>query len=379
MHDPGVDTGTIIGETPSFVKGFFIPTARNRLARGAYLYYSIVAPMKTPTNILIIKPGAIGDLLQLTPVVRALRTQYPSAAVTVLVGSAASASLFRNNPLVERTMVYDRRGAHRSLLALLGIWNTVRKTRFDLVLNFQRSNLKAWFLVSAALPCRILVYHKSDRPGLHAVDNYLQTLVPLGITSDRRGLELYPGPEDRAHAERLLGSRNADNRPVVALNPGASHIVNRWPLEQFSILANRLGEELNALVIIIGGAEDADLAEKIAGAVSPRPLVLSGRLTLLQLGAVLERCAALVTGDTGPMHVATAVGTRVIALFGAADPGRTGPVGTGHIVIQSKRVDCVPCRSRTCAYRVHLECMRSISPQEVLEAVRSVLRGRGSI
>jgi ADP-heptose:LPS heptosyltransferase len=103
-------------------------------------------------------------------------------------------------------------------------------------------------------------------------------------------------------------------------------------------------------------------------------LLLTGRTTLLQLGAVLEQCDILVTGDTGPMHAATAVGTRVVALFGAADPDRTGPLGRGHRIIQAPGVACVPCRSRTCRNPVPLECMKKIAPETVYETIVEMLR-----
>ena len=101
---------------------------------------------------------------------------------------------------------------------------------------------------------------------------------------------------------------------------------------------------------------------------------LAGKTNLLQLGAVLERCDALVSGDTGPLHMATAVGTKTIALFGAADPLRTGPVGKGHTVIQAAGVACVPCRSRTCSNQRYLDCMESISVREVTDIAAGLLR-----
>ncbi|MBS1127926.1 MAG: glycosyl transferase, family 9 [Nitrospirae bacterium] len=129
-------------------------------------------------NILVMKPGAVGDLLQMTPVIRALKQYSPGAVITILVGSEATASLFRNNPRVSQTIVFDRSGLHRSISAQCELWLMLHSRRYDLVLNFQRSNLKAWFLASAAFPCRVLVYHKAKDRTVHAVVNYLETLAP---------------------------------------------------------------------------------------------------------------------------------------------------------------------------------------------------------
>ena len=112
-------------------------------------------------NILIIKPGAVGDLLQITPVIRALKAYSPKANISLLVGSDITADLFKNDPRIFETVVFEREGRHRSLSSRLALWKYLHKQGYDLVLNYQRSNLRTWFLASAALPSRVLVYHKA--------------------------------------------------------------------------------------------------------------------------------------------------------------------------------------------------------------------------
>ncbi|MBV5339517.1 MAG: glycosyltransferase family 9 protein [Deltaproteobacteria bacterium] len=329
-----------------------------------------------PQNILIIKPGAMGDLLQLTPTIRGLRNSFTHARIDIMVGNRASIDLFRHHPDIADVLVYDRRGEHRSFSALLSLWKKIRSRSYDLVINFQRSNLKTWFLTSAALPCRILTYHKTRTSVIHAVMDHLKTVEPLGILPDGEQLDLYLSPEDRQHATVLFESHGLDKRPVVAINPGASHPVNRWSTTQFAALADRVSNELNAAVIIVGGSGDTPLAHDIDRLSSSHPLVLTGTTTLLQLGAVLEKSALLVSGDTGPMHMATAVRTPVIALFGAADPERTGPTGSGHRVLQARDLACVPCRSRKCGNTHNMECMECITVNDVFEAAREMLGQR---
>jgi ADP-heptose:LPS heptosyltransferase len=149
--------------------------------------------------------------------------------------------------------------------------------------------------------------------------------------------------------------------------------VNRWPAERFAELADLLAEGTGK-AIIIGGPDDVPIAEEIISRSRSKPLSVAGKTTLLQLGAVLEKCSAAVSGDTGPLHMATAVGTRAVALFGAADPSRTGPVGHVHRVIQATGISCIPCRSRLCANPDPLLCMRSITAQTVADVVAEVLR-----
>lgn len=324
-------------------------------------------------NILIIKPGAVGDLLQMTPVIRVLTNYSPGARITFLVGSRATAELFKNDPRVYQTIVFDRTGMHRSFSAQGELWRTLRGRRYDLVLNFQRSNLKAWFLASAAFPCRILVYHKTKDRTIHAVVNYLETLAPLGISPTDTSLELILDDASRAYARELFSSHGLEGAPVVALNPGATHAVNRWPAARFAELADMIAAKLAGKAVIVGGPDDIPLAEEVRALSRTKPLSLAGRTSLVQLGAVLEKSSVLVSGDTGPLHLATAVGTKAVALFGAADPARTGPVGNGHRVIQAAGVACVPCRSRTCRNPAYLECMVKITAAMVVDAVASVM------
>ncbi len=324
------------------------------------------------SNILILKPGAIGDLLQMTPVIRSLNTACPDARITVLVGSRLTADLFRYNSRVREIVVYDRHREHRSFRALLALRQELKRRRFDLVINFQRSNMRTWFLASAAFPCTVLVYHKARKRNIHAVVNYLETLAPLGIRVDDTRLELTPGADDRDYAERILREMQG-NGPVIALNPGASHAVNRWPSEKFADLADMLSSRLSARVLVIGGPDDVLLADAILARNRSKPLSIAGKANLLQLAAVMERTELVISGDTGPLHLATAVGTRTVALFGAADPVRTGPVGQGHVIVRAT-VPCVPCRSRVCKNSTPLECMNAITVEQVFAAVKMTLQ-----
>lgn len=325
-------------------------------------------------NILIIKPGAVGDLLQMIPVIRALTAYSPDAKISMLVGSEITAALFKNDPRISETIVFERDGGHRSLSSRFSLWKYLHNKGYDLVLNYQRSNLKTWFLASAALPCRVLVYRKAKNRTVHAVVNYLETLMPLGLTPADLDLELVLDDDARAFARTFFSSQGLESKTVIALNPGATHAVNRWPASSFAELADLITDQLHACPLIIGGPDDVILADEIVSRSRTKPISLAGGTSLLQLGAVLEKCSLLVSGDTGPLHLATAVGTNVIGLFGAADPGRTGPVGKGHRVIQAGKVRCVPCRSRRCGNQSYLECMESITPREVADVAAGMLR-----
>ena len=324
-------------------------------------------------NILIIKPGAMGDLLHLTPTIRGLRRRFPHARVDILVGSTASIDLFRHHPDITDILVYDRRGEHRSFNALIALWKKIRGRSYDLVINFQRSNLKTWFLASAALPCKILIYHKTRTRGVHAVRDHFKTVASLGVSADGDDLDLYLAEDDCRYAATTFESHGLDKHPVVALNPGASNLIKCWSVQKFAALGDRLMDELGVNVVIVGGGGERGLAQDLCARMRIKPLNLVEKTSMLQLGAFLSKCALLVSGDTGPLHMATAVGTPVVALFGSIDPERTGPVGLGHRVIRHAEIGCVPCNAKKCDNPYYLECMERISVDEVFTAVAQML------
>lgn len=327
-------------------------------------------------SILVIKPGAIGDLLQITPTIRELKRRLPGARITVMVGIEGTVPLFIHNPHVSEVLVYDRKGLHKSIPAFLRLLWQIASTRYDLVINFQRSSIGTWLITLAAMPRKVLVYHKTRTKRVHAVLNHLETICPLGIDIDHADLELelHVSAEDEQLAERMILEGGLADRPLIAINPGASSLIKCWPTHKFSKLIERLQRELQLGVVVVGGAGERYLFDAIAEGMEKPPLDLVGKTSLLTLGAILKRCVTLVSGDTGPLHLATAVGTRVIALFGAIDPDRTGPVGSGHVIVRHTDVPCVPCKDRECINPAYLECMEKIEVGEVFDIIAGMVR-----
>lgn len=326
-------------------------------------------------RILVIKPGAMGDLLHLTPAIRALKSRYPSALIDIMVGNTPSIDLFRHHPAINATLVFNRWGEHKSLVSLIPLWRRIRAGRYDLVINFQRANLRSWLLTLAAFPCKVLIYHKSRTRNIHAVADHFETLSPLGVTMDQPTLDFYVGEADQAWARQCLDTALPDRPPLVAMNLGASNRIKCWSPEGFAALANRLGEH-GIATILIGGKIERDLADQVISRLTRSCLDLVGTLTMGQLGGVLSRCDVLVSGDTGPLHLATAVRTPVVALFGAIDPDRTGPVGANAVVLRHPEIPCVPCNARSCVNRMPLECMQRITVDEVHTSVMTLLEKR---
>jgi ADP-heptose:LPS heptosyltransferase len=330
-------------------------------------------------SVLVIKPGAIGDLLQITPTIRELSRVLPDARITVMVGIEGTVPLFTHNPHVAEVLVYDRKGLHKGFFAFFRLLRQVFATRYDMVVNFQRASIGTWLITLAALPRKVLVYQKTRTRRVHAVLNHLETISPLGVDTAHANLELelHIPVDDEQRAERMILEAGLVGKPLIAINPGASSLIKCWPPHKFSQLIDRLQRELAAGVIVVGGPGEQYLYDAIAKDMEAPPHNLIGKTSLLTLGAILKQCVTLVSGDTGPLHLATAVGTRVVALFGAIDPDRTGPIGAGHIVVRHPEVPCVPCVAKKCINPYYLECMEKIEVDEVFDIIVSMIHEKG--
>jgi 3-deoxy-D-manno-octulosonic-acid transferase/heptosyltransferase-1 len=341
-------------------------------------------------RILIIKLSAIGDVVHSLPVLSALKRLYPNSSIHWLVEEAA-AGLLQNHPLLDRVLICRRKswisGLKQGRVSALGeFWDffwLVRAERYDLILDLQNL-FKSAFWVAVARGSRKLGFSSTrelaylplnEKIGpedftLHAVDRYLNFVRYLGNYDERLH---FPIPVTPTHVERvdqLLSEVGLNGRRVVAVHPMALWPTKLWKSQLFSELAGRLAKELGLGVVFTGGVRDWASVEEITARVSPSPVNFCGRLDLLELAALFSRCALVISTDTGPMHLAAAMGTPVVALFGPTAPDRTGPYGPGHVVVRTG-VACSPCFKKTCP---DPRCMYEITPDQVLQAVKEKLK-----
>jgi len=339
----------------------------------------VSAPPRGPfARILVVRLGAIGDVVNTLPAVTALRRGMPDATIHWAV-ERKSEPLLRGHPAIDRAVVFPREDGPAAWIAFV---RRLRDGRYDLAIDFQRTAKSALLAASSGARVRLgfdrarskefswwLATHRLPaRPRTGTLlEQYLEFPAWLGVADEKVVFGLRASAEDRAWAASL----EPRDVPWAVLHVGASKPANRWSPGRFASLAGRIRTELGLAVVLVGGAEDRSRAERIESEAAPAPYSLVGETSLPRLIAVLERAAVVVSCDSGPLHLAVALGRPVVGLYGAANPRRTGPWGPRASVVRG-RVWCSPCRRRSC---FHMDCMRALDTDSVMAAVRERLVG----
>lgn len=347
-------------------------------------------------NILIVKTSAIGDVTHTLPALNALRRKYPAARITWLVEEAA-AGLLEGHPALDRLLVSRRqhwarelrRGPRRAWAALGEAFRFLRELRdtpYDLLLDFQ-GLLKSGVLVALARARRKVGFGRgmahaegswiflNERVAavdmnIHALERELLLLQAIGVETPEVTFALPITEAHRHRVEGLLAAAGVDrSRPLVAINPQATWPTKLWWPERFAELADRLAARGRA-VVFTGSPGDREEIGRIIAAMRAPAANLAGATSLLELAALYEMAKVVVSTDTGPMHIAAATGTPVVAIFGATAPWRTGPWGKQHQVVRVE-LACSPCLKKHCPRE--RECLRWVSVAMVAAAVEGKL------
>jgi len=318
------------------------------------------------------------------PALRGLRRLFPQATITLLVKPSV-AELFELHPAIDRVMLYEDRGRHAGLAGKWRLAGDLRQHGFDLAVLLQNA-FEAALLTALGGIRRRYGYATDGRSLLlsdpvatpdrrshkHQVQYYWDMLKPLGLSGQPGHPELFVSPdEERVMAERLAQRGIMADDVVIGINPGSTYGgAKRWVPDRFAESTERLCRTLNdsgrrPAVVLIGAKGEEPLGRLIASRLTARAAVLSGATSIRELMAVIKRCAVLVTNDTGPMHIASAVGVPVVAIFGPTDWRTTSPYGEEHALLRHP-VDCAPCLLRECP--IDHRCMMGVSVDQVYDA-----------
>ncbi len=344
-------------------------------------------------RILIIKPSSLGDIVHALPFLKALRDKFPDAHISWVV-SKGFEDILSGNPLINELIIFDK-----NLKGIVNLAKTLKAQHYDMVIDLQgllRSGLMTFF---AKAPLKIgfenaregsrYFYNKKIKVDndMHAVDRYLEVVKAIEHRSQmtdkaqrHRGTEaqstehregkiefpLYIDKTAGGHVKRLLG----DIMEYVVIVPSARWQTKRWPPEHFASLISRI----QIPCVITGSKGDREIAQRIAELKNPLNILdLCGKLNLKELSALIAGSKVVVSADSGPLHIAVALGVPVVALFGPTDPQRTGPYGwkeSRKIKVLRASVLCSPCFKKECKNPI---CMDKISVETVLKEIREYL------
>ena len=345
-------------------------------------------------NILIVKLSAIGDVIHTLPALNAIRNYYPEANITWLVEEDA-APLVIGHKALDRVIVSKRKRWLKALksLSLLstikevhGFIKVLRDTRYDMILDFQ-ALLKSGILIALARGQRKIGFGKglehmehsymflNERiPAvdmeIHALTRGMVLLNAIGIPTNEIEYKLPVSNDDCEKVDELMKRHDINGvKFLIAINPVAKWESKLWPKERFARLADMIIDEYDARIIFTGGSEDLHIIQDMMSAMKGRALNLAGHTTLKMLAALYKKTVLVISTDTGPMHLAAAMETPVVAIFGPTAPWRTGPYGSGHRVVRADP-ECSPCFKRQCET---MDCMHQISEDQVMAEVRSVM------
>ena len=333
-------------------------------------------------RILIVKLSSLGDVIHTLPTLEALRSLYPQGHITWLVEEVHTPVLAGHPALDEVWPVPRLRLGNgrfgENLREGLRVARRLREQPFDLVIDLQGLLKSAWWVALTRCPNKVgydrtrelsyLVLTERLRPydpESHAVWRYLNLARSLGAPAApprfRLGLSL---PKDLSH---LISPDSS--QPLAVLHPGARWPTKLWPAAHWARLGDWLAREKGCQVVITGSHGDLELVAEIVAQAQTSPLNLAARTSLAELAAVVQQAWVAVTADTGPMHLAAALGTPVAALFGPTAPWRTGPFGEGHEVMRLT-LPCSPCFQRHCP---EPRCLMDLPVSKAQKAVEKIL------
>ncbi|HMQ14712.1 MAG TPA: lipopolysaccharide heptosyltransferase I [Phycisphaerae bacterium] len=342
------------------------------------------APTRGKPRILIIKPSSLGDVVHGLPVLAALRAAHPRAHVAWLVGKAF-APLLENHPLLDEIVIFDRKRLGRlwilpgAMADLLRLVSRLRRARFDIVVDLQGLVRSAFFAWACGAPQRIGFTAARELAWLfytrrvacpaeieHAVERNLHLARALGWPAVSPRFPLAITEAERRAAQRSLADAGV-GAPYVAVLPGARWPSKRWPPRRFAELMDRIQSSGGPTCVLLGAPDERPLVAEIVAACRTPPANLVGRTTLRELAAVLEGAQRVISQDSGPMHLAAALGRPLVALFGPTNPRRTGPYSASAQTV-THAVPCAPCYRRRCPLRHH-DCLEKLAVQQVIDAM----------
>jgi lipopolysaccharide heptosyltransferase I len=334
--------------------------------------------LKLPSGterILIIKPSSLGDVVHSLPFLNAIKARFPAASIHWVIAKGLE-GILEGHPMIDKLWIVNKDDWKKignlkvTVSELKELFKNLKKERYDVAFDLQGLMRSGVITSATGAPARIgfkearegsrfFYTHKIEGgKGIHAVDRYLKMADFAGCDISN---VVFPLPVGLQTSSSIPASWSSGEYAVIV--PGARWKTKKWPAEKFGKLASRLPLK----TIIVGGKTDKDIADEIVSLSNGRATSLAGKTDFMELIEVIRHARFIVSNDSGPMHIAAALGVPVFAIFGPTDAGKTGPYGKGHTVIR-ENISCAPCFRRTCE---DLKCMNSLSAERVYRIIRN--------
>ena len=347
-----------------------------------WLFYRKRLPKDfVPERILVIKLDHLGDVLLATPVFSNLRRAYPNAELHALTGAWIRVVLEKhpdvNNVVEYNSPAFCRTGQPTSLRETFNLYRQLHRQKYDLIVELRSDWRTVWFAFLRLTPKRLSraalqVANKlgfAQFSGTHETTRNLDVLRQVGIPTPVQTAIFSVTTEDKKWASDFLATYQIDRQhPLIAIHPGSPIALKRWMPERYAELADWLIAQKRAQILYVGVKDEIPIITEIQALMQGESINIAGKTTLTQLASILHTCNVFIGNDSGPMHLAAAVGTQTIGLYGPGDPTRFGPAGTKCQTIQRKS-DC-PCLGPVCRYGKS-GCMSEIQVADVIQTLEA--------
>jgi heptosyltransferase II len=335
-------------------------------------------------RILFRSANWVGDAIMTTPVLRAVRKNFPQSRISILAKPWV-VPVYQHSPYVDEVVIYDNHGRHKRGLGTIRLAGDLRKYGFDMAILIQNAFEAALLTFLAGIPLR--VGYNTDARSLflnpsiklapelkkrHLIEYYIGILKGVSLPDDGPDMDLFISPDDREDAQKILERYALDlETPVIGINPGATGgTAKRWFPERYADLCRKLSEKYRTKILIFGGPSDTELGERISGLSPGCCCNIAGKTSLGQAFALIEKCNMFVTNDSGLMHAAAALHINQVAVMGSTDYIATAPFDKKSVMVR-QQVDCAPCKKDDCP--IDHKCMERITVDMVMKTCESVL------
>lgn len=330
-------------------------------------------------RVLVVSVNWLGDSILLTPAFKALKKARPSCYVAVMAHQRVR-EVFSDNPYIDEVIVFDEKSSHRTLKSKLRFIKELKAKKFDTVFLVHRSFTRAFICLLAGIRKRIgyarfksvfVVNERVSMPpkDIHRQDYYLWLFERAGISVAERNPKFFIPPAIEETSKSLLGGVK-DLSCLIGMNVTANWRLKRWPKDFFSLLADRITQELGCCVVLIGASQDSGLVDEVARNMKSEAINLCGKTSLKELGAIIKKCSVFISNDSGPAHLAASLGVATLVLFGPTSAAITSPRGNAVMIVQKDTGCKIPCYRLDCADNI---CMKNISVEEVFQETKKII------